>query len=198
VPSKRLARMLELLAADGSDDPSTRRLAEVSAQFTKVSGAGIMLMSGDIQRGAVGVSDDVAGLIEELQYTLGEGPCVDAYHQDFPIMEPDLAVPDEVRWTAFTPPAVRAGVRSIFGFPLRVGGARLGALNLYCNYPGPLSDDQHLSPQTWCAELCSPCKPGPTRVPFPPPWGKRPISRRLCIRRPGWSRCRSASVSPKP
>jgi GAF domain-containing protein len=141
--SERLERMLGLLAADGGADPSTHRLAEVSAEFTKMSGAGIMLMSGDTQRGAVGISDFVAGVIEELQYTLGEGPCVDAYNQGVPIMEPDLAAPDRVRWIAFTPPAVQADVRSIFGFPLRVGGARLGALNLYRDQPGPLSDDQH-------------------------------------------------------
>ena len=26
---------------------------------------------------------------------------------------------------------------------MRVGAVRLGALNLYCDQPGPLSDDQH-------------------------------------------------------
>jgi hypothetical protein len=35
------------------------------------------------------------------------------------------------------------GVRAIFGFPLQVGAVRLGALNLYCNRPGPLDDEQH-------------------------------------------------------
>jgi len=34
-------------------------------------------------------------------------------------------------------------VRAIFGFPLQVGAVRLGALNLYCARPGPLTDDQH-------------------------------------------------------
>jgi hypothetical protein len=31
----------------------------------------------------------------------------------------------------------------VFGFPLRVGTVRLGALNLYRDLPGPLGDDQH-------------------------------------------------------
>jgi hypothetical protein len=31
----------------------------------------------------------------------------------------------------------------VFGFPLRVGTVRLGALNLYRDCPGPLSGDQH-------------------------------------------------------
>ena len=31
----------------------------------------------------------------------------------------------------------------MFGFPLRVGGVRLGALDLYRDRPGPLSGEQH-------------------------------------------------------
>lgn len=102
-----------------------------------------MLMSGEIPRGSLCTSNEVSHLIEELQYTLGEGPCVDAYQQDRVVAEPDLADPVTRRWLAFSPPALQAGVRAVFGFPLRVGAARLGALNLYRDRPGALSGDQH-------------------------------------------------------
>ncbi len=82
-------------------------------------------------------------LIEDLQYTLGEGPCVDAYNQDRVVAEPDLAEPTTRRWHACTPSALQAGVRAVFGFPLRVGTVRLGALNLYRDRPSPLTTDQH-------------------------------------------------------
>jgi hypothetical protein len=59
------------------------------------------------------------------------------------VLEPDLERPRQVRWPAFTGPAIDAGVRAVFGFPLRVGAVRLGALNLYCDRPGALTDDQH-------------------------------------------------------
>ena len=36
-----------------------------------------------------------------------------------------------------------AGARAVFGFPLHVGGIRLGALNLYRDQPGPMSEDQY-------------------------------------------------------
>ena len=108
-----------------------------------MSGAGVMLMSGDIPRGSLCTTNEVSHLIEELQYTLGEGPCVDAYRQDTVVTEPDLAEPLARRWLAFTPPALQAGVRAVFGFPLRVGTVRLGALNLYRTQPGPLDADQH-------------------------------------------------------
>jgi hypothetical protein len=59
------------------------------------------------------------------------------------VAEPDLADPVTRRWPAFTPPALQAGVRAVFGFPLRVGTVHLGALNLYRDLPGPLTGDQH-------------------------------------------------------
>ncbi len=108
-----------------------------------VNGAGVMLMSGDMPRGSLCATDEVSQLIEELQYTLGEGPCVDACQQDKVVAEPDLADPVRRRWPAFTPPALQAGVRAVFGFPLRVGAVHLGALNLYRDVPGPLTGDQH-------------------------------------------------------
>src|SRR5688500_991797 len=108
-----------------------------------MTGAGIMLMSGDVPRGSVCSTDPVSALIEQLQYDLGEGPCVDAYHLDRPVLEPDLAEPVTPRWVAFAAPAVASGARAVFGFPLQVGAVRLGALNLYRDQPGPLDDEQH-------------------------------------------------------
>ncbi len=108
-----------------------------------MTGAGIMLMSGDLRVGSVCSSNSVSALIEELQYSLGEGPCMDAYKHERPVLEPDLAEPAVPRWVAFSPLAVRAGARAVFGFPMQVGAVRLGALNLYRDERGGLSDDQH-------------------------------------------------------
>ncbi len=137
---ERLERILAQLALGGR---SSARLCQVSTNITGMTGAGVMLMSGDVPEGSVCSSNGVSALIEDLQYTLGEGPCVEAYHHDRVVTEPDLADPGTPRWPAFTPRAVGAGVRAVFGFPMRVGAVRLGALNLYCDQPGPLSDDQH-------------------------------------------------------
>jgi GAF domain-containing protein len=138
----RLRRVLAELSA-GEHAWSAARLCAVAPQITGASGAGIMLMSGDIPRGSLATTDEVSELIEEMQYTLGEGPCVDAYTQDRVVNEPDLADPVTRRWVAFTPLVLRAGVRALFGFPLRIGTVRLGALNLYRDRPGPLSGEQH-------------------------------------------------------
>lgn len=138
---RRLAILDRLLGRGAAF--TTGRLCQVCADVTGTTGAGIMLMAGDIPRGSVCTTNTVSDLIEQLQYDLGEGPCVDAYNQDRPVFEPDLADPAEPRWLAFTGPAVDAGARAVFGFPLHVGAVRLGALNLYHDRPGDLTDDQH-------------------------------------------------------
>jgi hypothetical protein len=138
----RLLRILGHLSSGATTEPEPARLCEVCADVSLMTGAGIMLMAGDVQQGSVCSSNDVSALIEELQYTLGEGPCVDAYREDRPMLEPDLARRSD-RWLAFTPPAVAAGARAIFGFPLQVGGIRLGALNLYRDQPGPMTEEQY-------------------------------------------------------
>jgi GAF domain-containing protein len=138
----RLRRVLAALSA-GGNGWSSARLCQACPQIVGVSGAAVMLMSGDMSRGSLCTTDQVSQLIEELQYTLGEGPCLDAYQQDQVVTEPDLADPAERRWPAFTPSALAAGVRAVFGFPLRAGAVHLGALNLYRDVPGPLTGEQH-------------------------------------------------------
>jgi hypothetical protein len=134
---------LAATAAAGGGSPSPAALCEAARDLIGVTGAGVMLMSGDVSQGSLCSTNGVSNLIEELQYTLGEGPCVDAYRGDRVVSEPDLVQPIVPRWLAFTPRALEAGVRSVFAFPVREGAARLGALDLYRDRPGPLDADQH-------------------------------------------------------
>lgn len=140
--SDRLRRILAALD-DGGDAWSSSGVCGAFPPIVGVSGAAVVLMSGDIPQGSICATDQVSHVIEELQYTLGEGPCVDTYRQDVAVAEPDLADPVVRRWPAFTPSALKAGVRAVFGFPLRAGTVRLGALNLYRDLPGALSGEQN-------------------------------------------------------
>jgi hypothetical protein len=143
VAGDRLVRILARLSPDGETMPTIERVCETCEEVVGVSGAGLMLMSGNTPQGSISPTNDVSALIEELQFTLGEGPCIDAYHDNLPVLEPDLADPDMARWPAFTPAALDGGVRAIFGFPLDVGAVRIGALNLYRDDRGPLTEDQY-------------------------------------------------------
>src|SRR5579863_3281690 len=103
----RRQRIIERLT-QVQNEFSTVRLCAACSDITAMTGAGIMLRLGDESLGAVGMTNSVSSLIEELQFTLGEGPCIDAYELEIPIVEPDLATPSS-RWPGFTPPALEAG-----------------------------------------------------------------------------------------
>lgn len=136
----RVARMTVALSV-GETDPQ-HSLCVASAAAIGVAGAGVILMSGGRALGNVCVSDSMTAIVEELQYTLGEGPCVDAFRTKAPVLAPDLAHSDGDRWPAFRVGAQSAGVRAVFGFPLLIQSVCFGALNLYHDHPGALSDEQ--------------------------------------------------------
>ena len=52
---------------------------------------------------------------------------MDAYQRDRVVAEPGLADPATRRWLAFTRPALQAGARAVFGFPLRAGNVQAPA-----------------------------------------------------------------------
>jgi hypothetical protein len=142
VSGDRLSVVLDAMAAvDRHAASAIERVCVAAASLLSVSGAGISLMIDGALRGSAGVSEREITAVQELQLTLGEGPCVDAWATDAVIMEPDLAEPLAGRWPTFAPAGVQAGVRAVFAFPLRLGTIRMGALVLYRDWPGQLSGE---------------------------------------------------------
>ena len=139
-------RWARLLAGTQTERASqSRRICDLCVTMLGVSGAGISLFTAAGNRGVVCATDDVAARIEELQVTLGEGPCVDAVRCAGPVLVPDLDRPDGVvvsRWPGFMEGAGAVGVRAVFAFPLRIGAINLGALDLYRTTRGDLDADQ--------------------------------------------------------
>jgi hypothetical protein len=83
-------------------------------------------------------TNSVSAGLEDLQLTVGEGPCLDAFASGGPVLVADLAA-QTARWPAFTPAACELGAAAVFSFPLQIGVVRLGSLDLYRDVPGPLS-----------------------------------------------------------
>jgi ANTAR domain len=69
--------------------------------------------------------------LEDLQFDLGEGPCVDSVRARGPVLEADLAGAGFGRWPAYAPAAYQLGARGVFAFPLHVGAVSVGALDIY-------------------------------------------------------------------
>lgn len=108
-----------------------------------VDGAGLILINDDNRiREVVYVSDEIIERLEDLQFVLGEGPCIDAYATGTPILVPDLARTTTDRWVGFVAEAIDAGVTAVFALPLQVGAIRIGSLNLYRATAGMLSEEE--------------------------------------------------------
>jgi hypothetical protein len=78
--------------------------------------------------------------IAELQFTLGEGPCLEAYRSGEIVVVPDFAA--TTAWPAFTMAALEGGFAAGFAFPMQVGAARIGTLDLYRRHRGALSEGE--------------------------------------------------------
>jgi hypothetical protein len=141
--SSYLRELVSGLQADHEQGESPGgRLCRACVDLIAIGSAGIMLMDEEGNGTSLGLSDGVTRVVEDLQFTLGEGPGIDAHALGRPVLEPQLGNLAAVRWSTFAPAAVSAGVRAAFGFPLRVGAIGLGSLDLYNARPGALDDTQ--------------------------------------------------------
>jgi diguanylate cyclase (GGDEF)-like protein len=111
-----------------------------------VSAAGVSLIAPGLKPRYIAASDPSAMRYEMLQTKLGEGPCLAAYGSGEAISVPDLRLED--RFPTFSPQALQSGLRAVFTFPLRHDDVQLGALDLYREIAGPLSEDSMAMAQT--------------------------------------------------
>ena len=109
----------------------------------EVTGAWLVAARGAEAGHLMWATDEVSGLLAELQLTFGEGPGPDAWAGGGPVLTSDLGDSGAVRrWPVFAPAAGRAGAAAVFVFPLQVGAIRAGVMGLYRARPGPLSGSQ--------------------------------------------------------
>ena len=138
--SRAVTEILSAVRADvRGDEGLPDSLVRLCARALPVSGVGLALMTDEGPAGTVAASDGGALQLEDLQFTLGQGPCVDASRTARPVLVPDLAESSPRTWPQFGAAADAAGLRAVFAFPLQVGGIRLGVLDLYRDTAGELS-----------------------------------------------------------
>lgn len=145
----QVARVRALMAAqpsgaDAGDGVVTelRRLCRAATAALSGSGAGLSVMAEDGLRGVTAASDPAAEHLEELQFVFGEGPCIDAFEARRPVLVPDVMDNAVHRWPVYTPGVHELGVRAVFAFPLQIGAARLGVLDVFRSRRGSLSADE--------------------------------------------------------
>ncbi|MFD9466994.1 GAF and ANTAR domain-containing protein, partial [Streptomyces sp. NPDC060027] len=108
-----------------------------------ISGAGLSAMSRTAASHPLCSTDDISEQLEELQLTLGEGPCVDAFTHGSTVLTPDLLAGElQDRWTVFADAALEAGARAVFALPLQIGAISPGVLDLYADVPTVLDAEE--------------------------------------------------------
>ena len=116
-----------------------QRLCRAAARELDASGAGVSILSPQGDATVLAATGPDAEAVEQLQFTLGEGPCLDSVSLGRPVLTPDLSRAQRTRWPGYASAARDHGINAVFAFPLQLGASRLGALDVYRDQTGSLS-----------------------------------------------------------
>lgn len=120
-------------------------VCESCNRLSGTDGASVTLLGADRALSPLYATDEVAARVDDMQFTLGEGPCMAAVGSGVPVLVDDLfhdRSGPEPLWPGFDAEVVDLGVRGLYAFPVRIGAISLGALELYRSTPGPMSSPQ--------------------------------------------------------
>jgi GAF domain-containing protein len=133
----------QLLAAVGGRRgvDAADRLCEACVMLFDIDAAAISLVFDGANSGTLGSSGAPARMYDELQFTLGEGPCLESVAQRMPILVADLTKPDDTRWPIYGPALLAHQIRGVFAMPLVLAGEHVGALDLFRAQPGRLEGE---------------------------------------------------------
>jgi GAF domain len=132
--------LAEIVADGGTAAP--QRICEACIAVLPVSRAAVTMMAGPDRQEPIFASDAIAAHLDEMQFRLGEGPCVEAFTERRPVLVPDLAEVADNRWPVFAAAARRTPIRAAFVLPLQAGAIGVGVLDLYRDEPGMLGRDE--------------------------------------------------------
>jgi hypothetical protein len=127
-----------------NDRVLAERICQAAVEGLEVDGAAISLLTASTLRETLYATDATAELLEDLQFSLGEGVCVDAATSGGPVLIADMNDPAQTsRWPIYAAAVVdQAQISAVFAFPLQWGPINLGVLDLYRREPGSLPPAQ--------------------------------------------------------
>jgi hypothetical protein len=114
-------------------------LSERCVELFDAEAAGVMLVGAGGVLQLLASSSERMRLLELFELQRDEGPCPDCYRSGEPVGAVDLEEAGG-RWPTFAAEALRAGFRAVHALPLRVRSDTIGALNLFRNTAGTLSE----------------------------------------------------------
>jgi hypothetical protein len=140
--SERMIAVLALLNGAEVDDLGVDLFAVAAPAAADALGVdGVSAGMGIGPQGAVVAwgRAKVGVTLEDLQFTVGQGPGLEAVAAGAPVLAADLR-DHAARWPGFVPGALELEVHAVFAFPLRIGAISVGVLTAHRALPGPLVD----------------------------------------------------------
>jgi GAF domain-containing protein len=108
-------------------------LHAASTSCRSPGGVGLLLLDADGQLRPMLAVGRPRRALEGTQVRQGQGPSIDAFLGDRPVMSGDLGI--EARWPDFRRPALAVGVRAWLGVPVRQRRGAIGVLDFACTHP---------------------------------------------------------------
>ena len=108
-------------------------------ELLPISGASISVFDEAGHQSTICASDAVAARVEELQFSLGEGPHWETLRTGQPTLVPDLMGVQHHEWPIFSAAMIDLRVGALFAFPLSMGAVIVGVVDLYRVTPGRLA-----------------------------------------------------------
>jgi hypothetical protein len=140
-PEQARARFGAAMAGAPNALAAADQLCHACVELLEVDGASISLLHEGATRGTFGSSGKLSRRLDELQFTFGEGPCLDAVNSGVPVLAGDFEDPRESRWPAFAGAVLEFGVSAVFALPVAISSTPIGALDLFRNRSGDLVGD---------------------------------------------------------
>ncbi len=140
-----VTRALLGMVRDGTGDRELAgRICNACVDGLDIDGASMSLLTGSVSRETLWATDRTAELLEDLQFTLNEGACMEAAETGNPVFVADLHHATETaRWPVFAAAvAEQTLVVALFALPLQWGTVNLGVIDMYRVTPGGLTDAQ--------------------------------------------------------
>jgi GAF domain-containing protein len=133
-----LDQLADLRASPVSVEEALDRVVASADALFGVDGTALMLVDRDQVLRNLAASDRRAGLLEELQVTHGEGPCIDAFDDKQPVAADDLGRED--RWPAFSADAARRRLVAVLASPIPYSEQAVGVVAVFAGQPHPWTE----------------------------------------------------------
>ncbi len=133
--------MADIVYAGESHETVHQGLCEAAVQLIDGCDHASLMMRRRARVSTAAATDDVARRVDDLEREAGEGPCIDAIDENEPDQHfcPDLT--EGSKWPAVARRVLEeTPVRGMAGFRIRLADEKVGALNVFSDTPGALTE----------------------------------------------------------